>query len=70
MMRFDTRVGEKIRFTKINVGFDCQRDQALRLLKYNGVYTVSSLKVSNYSSRVELVEHPGIWFNCLFFINV
>jgi hypothetical protein len=66
IMDINSRKGTKVKFTA-NGGYDKDKISALKILRYNEIYTVDIVFARSYSSRVRLEEFPGNYFNiCLF----
>ena len=65
-MRLNTRAGDKVIFLGIN-GYDSEREAALKKLEVGKAYTVRTVNVGDWSSRVLLDEG---WFNTVMFANV
>jgi hypothetical protein len=66
IMNIDSPKGTKIKFTA-NGGYDKDKISALKILRYNKIYTVDIVFAKDYDSRVRLKEFPNNYFNiCLF----
>lgn len=50
-------------------GYECDREQANVCLSIGGTYTVKYIDIDCSSSRVELEEVPGKYFNTVMFRN-
>lgn len=65
-MPLDSSGGEKMRFTG-HGGYPSDQEHARKYLTLDGVYTVSTLDVGEWSSSVEFEEFPGKKFNTVMF---
>ena len=65
-----TKVALRHKEGKIKGGRDYDQEQALEFLTLDGVYTVESTDVGDWSSTVELQEFPGKHFNTVMFKDV
>lgn len=65
-----TQPGEKVKFAFPRNGLSTHQSHVKRFLKVGGIYTVKTLEVDGFSSRVKFEECPDEWFNTVFFTNV
>lgn len=68
-MDLKTNLGEKVLFTGKG-GYESNKEHANRYLTVGVEYTLSNIKIDNWSSTVELEEFPDIVFNSAHFENV
>jgi len=60
-------IGDKIVYSNINAGYENDQDDAAEYLIANAEYTISSVLVEKWSTRVYLDEVPGVDFNSVMF---
>lgn len=65
-----TRVGSKIKFSFPDNGYQGDQTHAANHLTEGHTYTVRRIDVGRSSSRVNVTEIPGAWFNTVMFSNV
>lgn len=69
-MSVDTKPGEKLLFAFPENGYESCRKHVREHLVPGHVYTLADIAVSQSSTRIQLAECPGVWFNSVHFINI
>lgn len=62
--------GSQVMVRTFNAGHEHERDEAKQLLKIGNIYTVDSISVGGFSSRIYLKEFPRKSFNSVFFDRI
>jgi len=62
--------GSKVRYDRPRSGWDGEKEAIAKVLTQGEVYTVKEIRIYSSYSDVELMEHPGRYFNTTFFSRV
>lgn len=62
--------GHKVKCVTQDGGYDYDKQQAMKYLEIDNMYTVDHTQVDSWSTTVFLQELPGIGFNSVFFEDV
>ena len=61
--------GTRVRYTGLN-GYDADKEHANKYLVKGNIYTVRSIDISSWGSKVEFEEGPGLFFNTVHFKEI
>lgn len=65
-----SKPGTKVKATKLNNGYNQDKELAKQYLTEGAIYTVKEIEVGNWRTEVSLEEINGVWFNSVHFENV